>query len=151
MQDKWIKRFMDLARTFASWSEDYSTQVGAVVVSDDKDIQSSGWNGLPRGVEPTDERFERPNKYYYFEHAERNAIYNAVRNGVSLNGSHMFVTHYPCPDCARAIIQAGIKHVYFISKLGGDKWDEGNAASEAMLKEAGVSVVWLDSLKFGAS
>lgn len=151
MKDKWIKRYMDLAREFASWSEDNSTQVGAVIVSDDADIKSWGWNGLPRGVLATEDKFERPEKYFFFEHAERNAIYNATRNGISLKDANIFVTHFPCCDCARAIIQSGVKRVYFISKLTGEKWDQGNKASEQMFKEANIDVIWLDALKFGAS
>lgn len=146
MDDKWIKRFTNLAQFVADWSEDTSTRVGAVIVNEENDIQSQGWNGLPRGVKLTAERNERPYKYFFFEHAERNAIYNATRNGVCLKGSTIFVTHYPCADCARAIIQAGIECVYYVSKVEGEKWEEQNKASAEMFREANITVLVVDFL-----
>ena len=76
--DKWHNRFMDVAKLVATWSKDTSTKVGAVVVGPDKEIRSTGYNGLVRGVDDNiPERMERPTKYDFFEHAERNAVYNA--------------------------------------------------------------------------
>ena len=110
--DKWNKRFMELAFLVASWSKDPSTKTGAVVVGPDKEIRATGYNGPVRGVDDdVPERFERPTKYDFFEHAERNALYNACLTGVSVKGCVMYATHAPCVDCARAIIQAGIKTV----------------------------------------
>jgi len=141
MKDKWRKRFNKLAREVSLWSEDNSTQVGAVIVNDENDILSMGWNGLPRGVELTEERLERPTKYLFFEHAERNAIYNATRNGVSLKDTVLVVSFYPCSDCARAIIQAGIKTVYFNGIIQSDVWNVSNKASADMFREAGVTTI----------
>ena len=110
--DKWNKRFMEMAFLVASWSKDTSTKTGAVVVGPDREIRATGYNGLVRGVDDNKpERLERPTKYDFFEHAERNAIYNACLTGTSLKGCVMYATHAPCTDCARAIIQAGIKTV----------------------------------------
>lgn len=144
LTEKWTDRFIGLAKHFAEWSEDDSTRVGAVIISADKDIRSWGWNGLPRGVQSLPERFERPVKYYYFEHAERNAIYNATRNGICLKDSLMFVTHFPCPDCARAIIQSGVKEVYYCTVVSGEKWSAGHQITLQMFRESGVTVHVLD-------
>lgn len=134
---KWQERWFGLAEKVASWSEDDSTKVGAVTVLG-KDFKTLGFNGLPRDVDM--EVPERPEKYLYMEHAERNAIYNATRNGISLYGATMYVTHFPCSDCARAIIQAGIKEVAYLKKIETDQWTASNNASEDMFRRAGVNV-----------
>lgn len=144
--DKWLDRFRKLAFDVAEWSEDNSTQVGAVTFSDDKDILTTGWNGLPRGVEPEDHMFERPEKYWYFEHAERNALYNATRLGVSLKGASIMVTHFPCPDCARGIIQAGIKKVYFCQYIDKNIYAETKQASEILFSKAGIEVIMYENV-----
>ncbi len=147
--DKWHNRFMDVAKLVASWSKDTSTKVGAVVVGPDKEIRSTGYNGLVRGVDDDiPERMERPTKYDFFEHAERNAVYNACRMGTSLIGCIIYVTAMPCPDCARAIIQAGIKTVVtyrFVEKEGQPQgtWRDKIGYSEQMFKEAGVDCIYL--------
>ena len=110
--DKWHNRFMEMAELIATWSKDASTKVGAVVVGENKEIRSTGYNGMVRGIDDNiPERSERPIKYDFFEHAERNAVYNACLIGASLKGCVIYVTAMPCPDCARAIIQSGIKMV----------------------------------------
>ena len=109
--EKWRRRFLDLCDHVASWSEDRDFQVGAVVVGPGHEVRSTGYNGLPRGVSDTDDtRFDRPSgeKFFWFEHAERNAIYNAARAGVAIAGCTIYVNRFPCADCARAIIQCGI-------------------------------------------
>ena len=106
MTSKWDARFIRLSREIASWSKDRSTQVGAVIVAEDKTPSSYGYNGFPREVDDdAADRHERPDKYDWTEHAERNAIYNATRTGQTLMKNTIYVTHIPCPDCARAIIQ----------------------------------------------
>ena len=80
--DKWNRRFMELAFMVASWSKDPSTKTGAVVVGPDREIRATGYNGLVRGVDDNiPERMERPTKYDFFEHAERNAIFHMITNG----------------------------------------------------------------------
>lgn len=135
---KWRARFFSLAETISLWSEDTSTKVGAVIVVG-TDIKSLGWNGLPRGVASTDNRNVAPFKYSFYEHAERNCIYNLIRNNIHIKDASIFTTHFPCPDCSRAIIQIGIKNVYF--KKYVDSYKESNAASKQMLKEAGIKFI----------
>lgn len=147
--DKWNKRFMELAFLVASWSKDPSTKTGAVIVGPDKEIRSTGYNGPVRGVnDDVQERLERPTKYDFFEHAERNALYNACLTGVSVKGCTMFATHTPCVDCARAIIQSGIKTV-ITNKIVIDEttpkntWRDKLSVSAQMFEEAGVKYIEL--------
>jgi len=101
------RRYLDIAVAISKLSKDESTKVGAIVVSPSLEVRTMGYNDEDaRGS-------ERPEKYFWMEHAERNAIYNAARMGVSLLGSTLIVTHPPCMDCARAIVQAGIREVYW--------------------------------------
>jgi dCMP deaminase len=144
MTDKevWAKRFLDLANELASWSEDRDFHVGAVIVGPNHEIRATGYNGLPRGVGAQDDRrFDRSSgeKFFWFEHAERNAIYNAARVGTALEGCTIYVNRYPCADCARAIIQSGIKAVVCPIKPTNDgALDHSFAVSEVMLREAGI-------------
>ncbi len=147
--DKWNKRFMEMAFLVASWSKDTSTKTGAVVVGPDREIRATGYNGLVRGVDDNKpERLERPTKYDFFEHAERNAIYNACLTGTSLKGCVMYATHAPCTDCARAIIQAGIKTVItnaveITENTPKGTWRDKLQYSAEMFKEAGVEYIEL--------
>lgn len=123
----WNERFVELARFIAGWSKDRSRKVGAVITGFNKEILSVGYNGFPRGVDDNVEaRHERPAKYAWTEHAERNAIYNAARTGVKLEGATIYLPWYPCMDCARAIVQVGINDVVAVApdwndpKFGAD-------------------------------
>ena len=143
---KWNCRFMELALHISTWSKDPSTKVGCVVVGPDKEIRSQGYNGFPRGVDDDKEyRQTRPTKYAFYEHSERNAIYNACSFGASLKGCIMYVTMPPCADCARAIIQSGIKEVFFMAPpidakkiTSPNNWRETVTHSFEMFDEAGV-------------
>lgn len=105
----WDKKFMDLAAHVATWSKDPSRKVGCVIVGPDHEVISTGYNGFCRGVDDTkQDRYQRPAKLQWTEHAERNAIYNAARIGACTHGATMYMPWYPCVDCARAIIQSGI-------------------------------------------
>ena len=131
----WDGYFMSLAMMASFRSKDPSTQNGCCIIDiESKNILSMGYNGVPRGC--SDDEFpwnregnEVDTKYPYVEHAERNAIYNAVRNGIKLNNSALYLYSekglYPCKDCARAIIQSGIKSVtmLFCEKTPDIKWD----------------------------
>ena len=148
--NKWHNRFMEVAELVASWSKDTSTKVGAVVVGPDREIRSTGYNGVVRGVDDDiPERLERPTKYDFFEHAERNAVYNACLIGASLKGCVIYVTAMPCPDCARAIIQSGIKMVVTKQLPPIDEntpkgtWRDKVVYSEQMFNEAGVECLFL--------
>jgi dCMP deaminase len=134
------------------FSDDPLTKNGAVLVGVDGRIIGVGANTLPENVEKTPERLERPTKYRFMEHAERNAIYHAAVIGASTLGSTLGSTMYcfwiTCADCARAIIQAGVKrvvgHKQFCDIAKSDRWDESIEAGFAMLKEAGVTVDFYD-------
>jgi dCMP deaminase len=142
--DIWDARFMQLARDVATWSKDRSTQVGAVVVGPDNDVRAIGYNGFPRGADDDIEaRHERPLKYRWTEHAERNAIYIAARTGVALAGCRMYLPWFPCMDCARAIVQAGITELIAIRpNLRHETWGEDFRFALELFKETRVVVRW---------
>lgn len=142
-QDKWDKRFLALCDHISQWTEDRDFQVGAVIVGPGLEIRSTGYNGFPRGVRSdVEERYDRGSgeKFFWFEHAERNAIYNAGRSGVPLKGCTIYVNRFPCADCARAIIQSGIKAVISPPKPKNDgALDHSFDVSEVLLNEAGIT------------
>jgi dCMP deaminase len=141
MKTNWNKRFMDLAAHIAAWSKD-PTKVGAVIVDNERRVLSMGYNGFPSGCnDDILERHERPAKYMYTEHAERNAIYNAGKAGVKLKGSALYCTMFPCADCARAIIQSGISTVTVKKPdLANPVWSKHFEVAYEMMEEAGVKV-----------
>jgi dCMP deaminase len=138
----WDKRFIELAHAQASYSKDRKKKVGAVIVSHGRYAKSTGYNGMPIGCNDDDEtRHVKPKKLFYFEHAERNAIYTAAKLGISTDGCTMYLTWHPCADCARAIIQSGIKRVVcYEPDWNDDSWGETFQFSREMMKEAGVQV-----------
>ena len=122
--DKWDNRYLALAKEVASWSKDPSTQVGAVTVGAKKEVLSQGFNGFPRGIEDTPERYNhRETKYKFVVHAEMNAIYNATYSGTSLDGATLYIYGLPiCSECAKGIIQVGIKKVVIEKSKELDNW-----------------------------
>jgi dCMP deaminase len=138
----WDELFMNMAYLVAMKSKDKQTHLGAVVVGPDNEVRSIGYNGYPRGIDYLlEERQDRPEKYFWFEHAERNAIYNAALIGTSLKGCKMYTMGTPCTDCARACIQAGIVEVIVDKDWDDhnqDKWLEHAQRSRRMFAEAGV-------------
>ena len=146
----WINYFRGISHQIKLKSKDERTQIGALIVGKDNEIVSSAYNSFPRGIIDTvKERQERPEKYYWFEHAERNAIYNAARIGVSTKGCTMYLTcGIPCSDCYRGIINAGIATIYCEREGGakGELWDEHSKRSIQMFKEAGVEVQYYDNI-----
>ena len=140
----WEEYFMGIAMLAARRSKDPSTQVGACIVSPDNIIISTGYNGMPKGcsddIFPWDRSGDQDQtKYPYVVHAELNAILNA--NGRDLRGSRIFVALFPCNECAKAIIQSGIKEVLYLS----DKYKDTmlNLVSKRMLDAAGVKYTQL--------
>ena len=141
----WDDYFMGVSLLAADRSKDPSTQVGACIVSDDNRILSTGYNGFPQGCSDDDFPWDRKadcendTKYPYVVHAELNAILNA--NGRDLRGSRLYVALFPCNECAKAIIQSGVKEVYYLS----DKYSNSPAtiASKRMMDAAGVKYTQL--------
>lgn len=135
----WDEYFMGVAILSGMRSKDPNTQVGACIVSQDNKILSMGYNGFPKGCSDDDFPWNRDgdpleNKYFYTTHSELNAILNY--RGGSLEGSKLYVSLFPCNECAKAIIQSGIKTVIYDS----DKYENmpSTIASKRMLKAAGV-------------
>lgn len=146
----WTEYFFNLIGPIKSKSKDPNTKVGCIIVGPDNEIRSTGYNSFPRGIIDTyPDRKERPEKYLWIEHSERNAIYNAARVGVPLKGCTIYMEGIPCMDCARAIIQAGIIRIIFDAKehakWNSPKYDQAMMTkSIEMLTEAGVRIISVD-------
>ena len=159
----WDKYYMNMCDAIALKSKDNSTNIGAIIVGPRNEVRSIGYNDFPRGVidsinddryckfhgyvDATEEitiindRRERPLKYKFTEHAERNAIYNAAAEGIALKGCKIYVNKLlPCSDCARAIIQSGITAVVVESFDVPDRWKEDCDIALLMFKEASVNI-----------
>lgn len=141
----WTEYFLGIAEQVKLKSKDKHTQIGAVIVGEDNEVLSTGYNSFPRGMDDSkEERQERPEKYFWFEHAERNAIYNAARIGVSLKNSTIYLTSgLPCMDCARGIVNSGVKVVWckrVCTTKNKEKWEESQVKSMQLLNECGVQV-----------
>ena len=136
----WNQRFMELAQHVAGWSKDPSTKVGAVIVNDNKQVLGLGYNGFPRGVHDCAERYNnRDMKLMYVAHAERNALDNAA----SVEGATLYSTLFPCTDCAKGIIQRGIRCVV-TTKPGEEQLKRYSFfTSQIMFEEAGVELLLL--------
>jgi len=141
---KWDERFMLLAHHLATWSIEKGRRVGTVIVGPDNEIRSTGFNGLPRGVrDDLEERHSRVTgaKYIWSCHAEQNAIFNAARIGVPLEGCTIYVPWFPCVECTKAIIQSGLKElVAYAPDRPSSNWHEDFSIAGQMLKEAGIEV-----------
>lgn len=141
--NKWDSRFIELAKFYSTFSKDPSRKIGAVAVDPIKrTVLSCGFNGFPRGIADTDDRLnDRETKYKYVVHAEMNAIFNACLNGVSLDGATLYVYGLPiCSECAKGIIQVGIRHVAFlVEEAIPPIWLESWEKTREMFEEAGVT------------
>ena len=140
-------KYMEIVDATARLSKDSSTKVGAIIVGASKEIRSLGYNGAPRGcAADEDERgVKRPEKYFWFSHAELNAITNAARVGTPLDGCSLLVTHPPCMDCARAIVQAGIIEVFarMPSHEFLERWSDHTRRTKHLFKECHVKYEWI--------
>ena len=139
----WESYFMGIAHLSALRSKDPNTQVGAVIVDEDKKVVSIGYNGFPKGCSDDEYPWENEGssletKYVYVVHAELNAILNSPR---TVKGCSIYVSLFPCHECAKAIIQSGIQEIVYES----DKYasSESVLASKRMLESAGVKMVQL--------
>lgn len=141
-EEKWDHRYLQLAEEVGQWSKDPSTKIGCVVVGDKGQVLAQGYNGFPRNIDDSMERLKnRELKLKYVVHGEMNAIYNACYNGISLEGSTMYVTGLPtCSDCAKGVIQVGIKRVVWPKKLEDveERWKKSIELTKTMFDEAGV-------------
>lgn len=138
------EKFLDLAKFHAElFSKDPSTKVAAIVIDENHNIVSIGYNGLPRKFKETEERWRKPTKYNYVVHAEANAIATAARNGVKLDGTSMVTTLFPCNECAKLIVQAGITKIFTMKPKDTSSWLQSFEHSKEMFEECGVSVEYV--------
>jgi dCMP deaminase len=149
MSNDWHNYFLKMAYLVASKSKDESMQCGCVVVGAGNSVLSTGYNGFPRFCNDyVVERHQRPLKYAWTEHAERNAIYNAARNGVKLLDSTLYSTSFPCVDCARGIVQSGIAGIIiptketdpFFLESRWDDWAESFRHARQVMHEGHVYI-----------
>lgn len=141
MNPKWAKRFYQMAVLVGSWSKDPSTQVGAVITERNR-IVSVGFNGYPHGITDSAQSDDRDMKLLKTLHAEENAILFSKRD---LTDCDIWVTHFPCPNCAAKIIQTGIATVNCPEQSADflSRWGEKIKISQDMFEQAGVIVNWL--------
>lgn len=139
------RQYFRLSQEIASiFSRDNSTKVGCVIVDPvTYDILSTGYNGFPRKVKEDPIRKDRPAKYVFTEHAERNAVYGAARTGTKLDGATAYTTLFPCHDCARGLIQSGVKRIV-VEQPSNERWLESSDYAKIMFLEAGVELDYLD-------
>lgn len=140
--NRWDKYFFDLCERNAAMSKDPSTKVGAVIVRPDKTIASMGWNGFPRGVDDSGDRYaDRQTKYLMTVHAEANAILSSQE---TIRGYSLYVSPlHPCADCAGMIIQSGVKRVKYRTQHRAE-WADSFRIAKTMLNEAGVELINFD-------
>jgi dCMP deaminase len=145
MSLKWDLRFLELAKHISQWSKDPSTQVGAVAVRDRR-ILATGYNGFPRGVADLPGRLEnRSEKYLRTVHTEANAIAQAARNAICLDGADIYVWPFvPCSSCCTLLIQAGFSRVVVPDLPIPDRWEESFQMSQEMFQEAQIDLVLID-------
>lgn len=146
MDLSWEEYMLNICEVIKMKSKDNSTKIGVIIVGQDKQIITTGYNSFPRGIKDNvPERQERPEKYHWFSHAETNAIINAALNGTSTKNSTMYMScGVPCPDCARNIVNAGIIHIVCkrdqLVMNNPKKWEELSKRSIEMFMEAGVEI-----------
>jgi len=144
--NKWDKRYYDLAGEISHWSKDPSTKVGAVIIGHHGQVLSQGFNGFPRGINDDANYYEnKERKYERVVHAESNAIYNATRNGVPLDGSSLYVHGLPiCHECAKGIIQVGISKVVMPWMEIPHNWQKSCHLAERFFDESKVERIYID-------
>lgn len=141
--DSWDEYFLWIAEAVAIKSKDPKCSVGAVIVSEDNVVLSTGFNGLARRIYDDEKLLaDAEEKLKVICHAEANAVFNAARLGVALHGSSIFVTKFPCLSCCNAIVQAGIIRIYTHDNRfwDDDPLDSDHHHKRAVLKQAGIRV-----------
>ena len=139
-KESWDSRFLNLAEQISSWSKDPSRKIGAVAIGSEGQVLAQGYNGFPRGIKDLEDRYnDRQEKYKLVVHAEMNVIYNATFNGVTLKDSTLYVHGLPVfSDCAKGIIQVGVKRVVMREQEIPDIWKDSWQKTREMFDEAGV-------------
>ena len=147
LSSKWDKRYLALAGHVATWSKDPSKQIGAVAVGSKGQVLAQGYNGFPRGIPDNPSHYaDRQRKYKYVVHAEMNVIYNATYNGVSLDGATLYVYGLPvCSDCAKGVIQVGIKRVVMPQQEIPEHWIDSWDLTSRMFSMAKVKWEFVDA------
>ena len=135
---------MTIAMVVAQRSLDQETKHGCVVVAEDNTILSMGYNSPPRGCDDRDVPQTRPEKYFWFEHAERNAIYNAAKHGISLKGATFYCTGHPCGDCFRAMMNVEPKKIVYGPIGSACTTEEVKQEIKKMAKRPGKTEVVLE-------
>lgn len=134
---KWDRRYLGLAKTVSTWSKD-TTKIGAVIVDNNHRLISQGYNGYPRGFEDCYD-CDRETKLNNTIHAELNAILNASINGVPLADTSIYIYGLPvCHECAKAIIQCGIKRVVMSKETHNDRWNDSFEITKKLFNQCGV-------------
>lgn len=144
MMNKWHQRFLNLAKEIATWSKDPSTKCGAIIVSPDRRILATGYNGLPTGYDDFClTTLPREEKYKRMVHAEMNAVLNAAKFGVKLEGATIYVHGLPiCCNCAKHISSVGINTVVVDSSvLQHERWKHDWEVSKEIFKEVNIKIV----------
>lgn len=132
---------LDAAIVAARLSPNRLRKVGAVLLPTGGTGALSACNTYPRGVQDTELRHQGNGRLIWMEHAERNAIYAAARAGIALDGASLASTYFPCVDCARAIVQSGIRHLHTLPPdLADPVWGESFIYSRTVLEEAGIAM-----------
>ncbi len=146
----WESYFMSVALLSSFRSKDNKTQTGACIVDSNKKIVGVGYNGLPKGLDDNDERFWSDNdndlinsKHTYVVHAEQNAIHNKITQDIE--NSTLYVTLFPCKECAKSIIQVGIKKVIFLEYK--EHHEEQNKAVKIMFNNCKINYTKFEELK----
>jgi len=138
-----LEHYLAIVDRVASLSQNRGDKVGTAIVAPNGRVLATGYNDFPLGVIDNDTRRERPGKYVYTEHAERNAIYSAAKAGTALNGATVYQRWFPCAECARAIVSVGIRTLYSEEPDWNDhRWGESFKDSHAILTECGVVIHW---------
>ena len=141
MNQSWQNYFIAMAKLAASKSKDIHTQVGVVIVGEDNEVRATGFNGFPRGVSDSLERYaNKDEKLLFMVHAEANSVAAAARVGVSLKDCTAVVTKHPCSACAALLIQASVKNIVSPHAQDGSRWEENNKLAALMCHEAGVTI-----------